>query len=110
MKITIIINKMSGMFFQKNVQVCLAVDKWHFSSDKWLNLLVFGSGVSGKNSRLTGAKLHGVVGADELPLLKPLLLPKFSWCIDHELTTFEICCDRLSDADSLHNGVNGGLD
>lgn len=40
------------------------------------DLLVFGSGVSGKNSRLTGAKLHGVVGADELPLLKLLLLPK----------------------------------
>lgn len=48
------------------------------SQTERFHLLVFGSGVSGKNSRFTGAKLHGVVGADELPLLKPLLLPKFS--------------------------------
>lgn len=46
--------------------------------EKYENSLVFASGVSGKNSRLTGAKLHGVVGADELPLLKFPLAAKFS--------------------------------
>lgn len=56
----------------------IRMEQKNVGREKYENSLVFASGVSGKNSRLTGAKLHGVVGADELPLLKFPLAAKFS--------------------------------